>query len=417
MSGEDARMDEDRQEAMAAATRLTREGRLTEATALIQRTLGAAIGPDTPRPTPPPDQPPEPRPGPLRRRAGERAANLLGRLKSGGRDRDRPTNRLTRRLPELLRRKAGPVAEQATMAARPGEQFLLRSYTNAAGTRAYKLYIPSGYAGQPVPLIVMLHGGTQTADDFAIGTGMNVLAERDTFLVAYPEQTRDANHMGYWNWFQPADQLKGAGEPSLIAGITQEIMRTYAVDEARVYVAGLSAGGAMTAIMAATYPDLYAAAGVHSGLAYGAAHDLPSAFAAMKQGASTAAASQAMDGAVPSMVFHGDQDHTVEAVNATQLVDHAVRAITKGSQPVQLEAKTTSGQAVDGHAYTQTRYQDAAGRGFVEFWTIHEGGHAWSGGSPYGSYTDPQGPDASAEFVRFFSENRKRRRGASLGLS
>jgi len=410
-------MNEQQRAAMAAATRLTREGRLAEATALIQRSLGIPPGTDVPTTaSPTATQVQDP---PRHQRAGEGAAALLDRLKRGAGVRSlrvlgpaRQINPIQARIPDLLRRLTptapGP-PDQATAAARPGGQFLQRSYTNAAGTRTYRLYIPTGYRGQQVPLIVMLHGGTQTADDFAVGTRMNELAERDTFLVAYPEQDRVANPGGYWNWFQPTDQHTGAGEPSLIAGITQQIMKTHAVDASRVYVAGLSAGGAMAAVMAATYPDLYAAAGVHSGLPYGAAHDLPSAFAAMNAGLPPGTG-PAVDG-VPLIVFHGDQDHIVAAINADQLADHALHAITKAarSQPVRREATTTSGRVSDGHAYTQTNHQDATGHTIVEHWTIHQAGHAWSGGSPHGSYTDPQGPDASAEFVRFFQTHRQRR--------
>jgi poly(hydroxyalkanoate) depolymerase family esterase len=273
-------------------------------------------------------------------------------------------------------------------------------FADRAGQRAYRLFVPSGYAGGPVPLVVMLHGGTQRADDFAIGTGMNALAEREKFLVAYPEQTRSANPMGYWNWFQPAHQRRDAGEPSLIAGITRRIIDTFAVDSTRVYVAGFSAGGAMSAVMAARYPDLYAAVGVHSGMPCAAAHDVNSALAAMRKGAVPPA--DAVTDAVPLLVFHGDRDTTVDPLNADCLVDQWLRAIHRGDPDRAVRKTTIQGQVPGGHRYTRVVHDDMNGTVCVEQWAVHQSGHAWAGGDPRGSYTDPRGPDASAALVRFF---------------
>ena len=322
---------------MAEATRLTRAGRLADATALIQRALGRRAGPAA-APAPAPEAPRPTRPGP-----------------------SRPG---------------------------PSGQFLDRSYRNAAGTRGYKLYVPGGYGGQAVPLVVMLHGCTQTAADFAAGTRMNQLAERDTFLVAYPEQAGAANQRRCWNWFLPAHQRRDAGEPSLLAGITRQVMETHRVDAGRVFVAGLSAGGAMAAVLAATYPDLFAAAGVHSGLAHGAAHDVASAYAAMRQG--PPAGGRAAGGTVPLIVFQGDRDTTVAPANAAALLGP-----WNG---------TASSEVVTGPGWTRRLYHDQDGRMVAEWWSVRQLGHAWSGGSREGSFTDPAGPDASAELVRFFSE-------------
>jgi poly(hydroxyalkanoate) depolymerase family esterase len=280
-----------------------------------------------------------------------------------------------------------------------GARFIEGSYSNAAGRRAYRLFIPSRYQGQPLPLVVMLHGCTQSPEDFAAGTRMNFIAEEQSCFVVYPAQPSAANQSKCWNWFRAADQQRGSGEPSLIAGITRQIMRDYTVDPKRVYVGGLSAGAAAAAVMGATYDDLYAAIGVHSGLACGAATDLPSAFVAMRQGGGSAATAVRGDApAVPTIVFHGDRDATVHPDNGDQVLE-------RGMKTTRTQKKVHRGRVPGGHAYTRTIRSDASGRGLFEHWTIHGAGHAWSGGSPAGSYTDPRGPDATREMLRFFLDH------------
>jgi poly(hydroxyalkanoate) depolymerase family esterase len=286
-----------------------------------------------------------------------------------------------------------------------GAHFQERTYANEAGRRAYKLYIPSCYNGQALPLVVMLHGCTQSPDDFAAGTRMNDLAEVQTFLVAYPAQDQSANVSKCWNWFRPSDQQRDQGEPSLIAGITRQIMRDFPVEPGRVYIAGLSAGGAAAAILGSTYPDLYAAIGVHSGLACGAASDIPSAFVAMRQGRSPAAENSRRyiesGGAVPTIVFHGDRDATVTPLNGDQVIAQATKASAA------LRTTVSRGKAPGGISYTRIVQADQSGRSMLEQWVLHGAGHAWSGGSVDGSYTEPRGLNASREMIRFFLNHQR----------
>ncbi len=413
---------------MAEATRLVRAGRLAESTALLQRLVSGATAPDDARGRPDEATGNSGRgEAPIiegefeiiEHTAGEPPSRvgIAPRLASPAPEhppgKAQPILRGLRALLDRIKRRAGP-AMHGPMAPPPaaaphvvpaGGRFIEAIYSNAAGRRAYKLYIPSGYHGQPVPLVVMLHGCTQSPDDFAAGTRMNEIAEEQTCLVVYPAQAGHANPAKCWNWFRPGDQRRGQGEPSLIAGITRRVMRDHVVDPRRVYVGGLSAGAAAAAVMGAAYPDLYAAIGVHSGLACGVASDVPSAFAAMRQGGfpspSAAGGSSARSGSgptVPTIVFHGDCDTTVHPRNG----DHVI-AQSKGATSAR--TRVQRGEVAGGHAYTCTLHIDASGRTILEHWEIHGAGHAWSGGSPAGSYTDPRGPDAAREMLRFFLEH------------
>ena len=368
--------------------RLTRSGRLQEATSAIQRMLH-----------------------------GQPSATIVTEpLKRSEKAPSEDVFRVIREEP-FRASSAGHVQltsprPRAISARAPGAigQFITGRYTNEAGTRAYKLYVPRGYRGQSLPLVVMLHGCTQDPDDFAAGTRMNHVAEERQCLVLYPAQAQGANPSKCWNWFRAGDQRRDQGEPSIVAGITRRIMSSHNIDPRRVYVAGLSAGGAMAVTMGVTYPELYAAVGVHSGLGYAVAHDLPSAFAVMRRDATNGR--MGIRGArrltigervMPTIVFHGDRDATVHPLNGEEVI---AQSIASGSGNADTEANShvtvERGRAAKGHAYTRTIYYDAGGQPSVEHWLVHGAGHAWSGGASHGSFTDPKGPDATREIIRFF---------------
>ena len=387
---------------MLEATRLTREGRLAEATALMQRlfhgkrhpgsTPGAWAGSAGTGTSPPSARHAsrvfdvDPTTGAVKNTDGA----LFGNAGSG----IRPTPSAIPPTPEKLRGfldqidQRGVMQKLVDLPGRPmervgpripdGARFETAIHAGAHGSRAYKLYVPSGLrAGQPVPLVVMLHGCTQSPDDFAAGTRMNTLAEEQIFLVAYPAQPASANAQKCWNWFSPGDQERDSGEPALIAGITRQVMRDYAVDPARVYVAGLSAGGAAAAIMAAAYPDLYAAVGVHSGLACGAARDIPSAFAAMRQGGAgtrrrPSAGAMAAKSAGPSQPLCSTPIGTRRCIPAT-----ASMSWRKPARP----------PATCGPRWNTARYRMADARSRAPSMQTIAGRRCWSSGSCTGVAT------------------------------
>jgi poly(hydroxyalkanoate) depolymerase family esterase len=314
--------------------------------------------------------------------------------------------------PAIERATASPptagLAPRKAAAAKPG-QFSGGVFRNDAGQRDYKLYVPAAKPDAPLPLLVMLHGCKQDPDDFAAGTRMNEWADRQPMLVLYPAQTRAANPYACWNWFNRHDQQRDGGEPHIIAGMILDVAARHGADPRRIYAAGLSAGGAMTAILAHTHPELLAAAGVHSGLPHGAAQTMIGALGVMKRGgparrASRARAKPSDRRGVPLIVFHGDHDKTVHPINGEHLVQQALES-ARAAKPHDLGRPIVKpGRVPAGHAYTRTAYADRAGQVQVEHWVVQGSGHAWSGGDSAGSFTDPLGPDASAEMLRFFLE-------------
>jgi poly(hydroxyalkanoate) depolymerase family esterase len=388
---------------MIEATRLTRAGRLNEAVALLQNLVrGTRAGNSRKSNASAADMAPLD-PGLtielLAKKVPsddvkEAAGSLPQSALHAGFDRVGST------VPGLRGKRRRGVPLAADMAPAAGK-FIAASFSNEAGIRTYKLYIPSRHS-EPRPLIVMLHGCTQSADDFAAGTRMNFAAEENSCFVVYPEQPAAANAAKCWNWFKQSDQRRGRGEPALIAGITRQVMKDYGIDARRIYIAGLSAGGAAAATMGETYPDLYAAVGVHSGLACGAARDLPSAFAAMSgrgpvRGNPSGVHTRRRQ-ALPTIVFHGDQDRTVHPRNGREVI---ARANTGEHSDASVEREMVS----SGRRYTRSIQRDAGGRSVLEQWELHGAGHAWSGGNLAGSFTDPKGPDATKEMLRFFLEH------------
>lgn len=375
-------MDDSFHDTMRQATALTRQGSLREATRLIQQSLTGSSAPAAAPSTSPRIAAPaatQPRPS---------AAKA-----SWTRPKAEPAKGWRRSRPNL--RVKPLVTPQPPVA--PGAQYTWHTHAGGSGTRRYRLYTPAALAADAggAPLVVMLHGCTQNPDDFALGTRMNVLAETFGLLVAYPEQTRAANAMACWNWFEPQHQRRGGGEPESIAGIACEIVSAQGLDDTRVFVAGLSAGGAMAAVLGETHSDVFAAIGVHSGLPHGCATNVATAQSVMAQGnvargsvARGNVARAARTGTSRTIVIHGDADRTVHPANGAAVFDRAA-------------GSTTRDMRQDGAAQI-TRIVASDGTVAAEHWEIAGLGHAWSGGDAGGSHTNAATPDASEAMLRFF---------------
>ncbi len=293
----------------------------------------------------------------------------------------------------------------------------------AGGSRNFKLWIPTTLeSGRPWPLLMLLHGCGHGAEHMAEISGMNDVAEANGFLVVYPEQSRRANLLKCWNWFRPEHQERGAGEPSILAAVVGEIRSTYSIDPDRVYVAGVSAGAAMAAILAATYPDLFAALAVFAGAEFRAASSTSEGFAVMKRGGPDPTrqgqlAFEAMRSGLPEtkrrrmpvIVFHGTADDQVSPVNADQVIaqwskTNACLAEENAETGFSVTERVINGEAPGGYAFQRHVYEEHGSRLLMEKWLVQGLSHAWSGSPKPSKYGDPKGPNASAEIWRFFRE-------------
>ena len=311
----------------------------------------------------------------------------------------------------------------------PGHQptgqtgFSSSEFNHAGLSIPYRLYIPPSHPARPMPLLLLLHGCTQDATDFATGTAMNGVADENGIAVLYPSQTASANANKCWNWFEPAHQKRGAGEPAALSAMTRKVISEHALDPRRVFVAGMSAGGAMAIVLGEQYPELFAAVGIHSGLPSGVASNVMQALSAMKGGSNpvisrrppsfTEGVADSISNRVqPTIVFHGAQDQTVDDANARAIVSDCLERALEAGEHITSESR----QPVAGmHAVTVTTHRGSAHRGstdrsntqrvICEYWHLHSAGHRWSGGNPAGTHTDASGPNASAEMVRFFLSN------------
>ena len=357
---------------MTNATALTRDGKLNEATIALQASLTQS--------------------------------SALKRAESGKRDFPSPSSTLT----QLKQKHERPGRQPAGQTG-----FSSGEFTHAELSIPYRLYIPSTHPARPMPLLVLLHGCTQDATDFATGTAMNCVADENGIAVLYPSQTASANANKCWNWFEPAHQRRGIGEPAALSAMTRQVISEHALDPHRVFVAGMSAGGAMAVVLGEQYPELFAAVGIHSGLPSGVASNVMQALSAMKCGSNPVirerppsfyrgVANPTSVSVQPTIVFHGARDQTVDAANAQAIINDCLNRTSEIDETITSECH----QPVSGtKAVTVTTYRSSTQRVICEYWHLHSAGHRWSGGNPAGTHTDASGPNASAEMVRFFLTN------------
>ena len=406
-------------QSMRRATRLTRVGALMDATQLIQKTLLGSLAPAKP----------------LRRTANQPAASArrdaydpsvvdvqareIKRLLNSPTNNPviSPSNSPEPQTETEAQTQAHapqgfvmPAPETPTNpepgAAPPTASFSIATFSFGKEAYPYRLFIPARPAASSypalMPLIVLLHGCTQNALDFSNGTAMNALANEHGCMVLYPEQIPSANAARCWNWFEPGHQKSDRGEPGMIAALVRKVIQQHGADPERIYIAGLSAGGAMAAVVAGLYPQLFAALGVHSGLAAGAAKDLMSAFSAMRSGPK-GQAKTANRPALPTIVFHGTADKTVHPDNGDFIADAALAALNSAGVNLHKSNPTTPGSSTQ--QAERVVYRDVQGKPYVEHWSVSGGAHAWSGGDAAGSYTDPDGPSASRAMLTFFLQH------------
>jgi len=316
------------------------------------------------------------------------------------------------RLPFLAPSPARRRAAAPRPAVRRGAGRWVRStYGGPGGSRAYDVYLPAGHRrAVRVPLVLLLHGCNQTAEEFVAATRFPALADRHGFVLVAPRQTRSHHPGGCWRWFGPGHQVRGAGEPAALAGITAAVLAEptrWRIDPARVYAAGISAGAGMAVVLAATYPDVFAAVGVHSGPAYRTARSAAGALAVMR-GRGVLPETIAGSAFAPMVVVQGVADRVVHARNGDQVVEqwlaHDAARQPSGADPGPVtRSRTTDRRSADGRRVTVTRWYSRRGRKRLELWRVHGLGHAWSGGVRDGSYSDPRGPRASTAMWAFFA--------------